>query len=395
MLNGKSNFKIFLILFAFVIPFLAEFNYSLGILRGMKDMRMMAIANNIFVWLPRLAMLGIIFFLKANIQSIVVPYYVSYIIGLTVVWLYIKRKIITFDEIGSFNENDQASRLRNQLIAYSLPLAFSGISSVIRQRFDVIFIGLFLDASQVGLYSVALSLAMLMTVLLVAINRITLPVVTGLFSKNYDSEIKHIYRLLAKWSLMITLPIFFLMLLFPERIINFTFGDRYAEAANALRLLSVGFFINAISGSFGEYLQTYGKTKSILIISVTGAAVNFILMVLLIPKFGIIGAAIACTLTLSYISLIGNAILYKYKRILPISKHYFYTLFIGIVFFLGSYFIHTYLFPNLNTYNFFIFILLVILIYLVLLYFFAADEFDKNLIGIAKFNKINTLLKEY
>ena len=160
-----------------------------------------------------------------------------------------------------------------------------------------------------------------------------------------------------------------------------------------LRFLSVGFFINAISGSFGEYLQTYGKTKSILIISVTGTAVNFIFMILFIPKFGIVGAAIACTLTLSYISLIGNGILYGYKRILPISKHYFYTLFIGIVFFLGSYFIHTYLFPNLNTSNFVIFFLLVILIYLIVLYFLAIDEFDKTLIGTARLKNINILLK--
>ena len=393
-LNGGSDFTVLLISFAFVVPFVVAFNYLQGILRGMKDMRMMAISNNFFVWGPRLALLRLILILKADIESIVLAYYASYIIGVIAVWLYIKKKVLLFEEVEFFTPSYRDLVLSKQLIAYSLPLAFSGISNVLRQRFDVIFIGIFQNAFQVGLYNVALPLAMLMTVLLVAINRITLPVIAGLFRRESEKEMEHIYRLLAKWTLMITLPIFFLMLLFPEKVIYITFGERYVEAANALRFLSIGFFINAISGSFGEYLQSYSKTKSILIISVTGTGINIILMLLLIPQFGIEGAAIACTLSLVYISLLGNAFLYHYKRILPISKHYVYTFCIGTFFFLSMYFVHSYLFADLKNYNFLLFIVLSILIYIVLLYFFATDDFDKNIIGSAKTKTAKILLKE-
>lgn len=381
-LNGNEDFTLFLMLFALVVPFEVIFDYSLGILRGMKDMRMMALCNNVILWVVRLVFLILIVFIDLDIKWMILPYLVSYGVGLTVSWVYIlKREPIAWVE-RSFNPSFNVSTLRKELIVFSLPLVFSTITAMFRKRFDIILVGFFLTASQVGLYNAALPIAMLMTVFLFAVNRIAMPVASELFGGGSEKEMEYIYKSIAKWSLMITLPMFLILFFYPTQIISLLFGKEYIAAANVLRILAAGFFVKAISGSFGEFLQSFSKTLPIFIISVTGTIMNLILMAILIPKFGIEGAAFAFTSSLLWMCLLGNACLYHYKKILPFSWEYLKTIVLGTVIFNGGYFFQIMLMDTVADNYIFAggIVVLSFLIYLSVLYLFATNEFDRQII---------------
>jgi O-antigen/teichoic acid export membrane protein len=223
---------------------------------------------------------------------------------------------------------------------------------------------------------------MLMTVFLFAVNRIAMPVASELFGSGSEKEMEYVYKSIAKWSLMVALPMFFILFFYPQNIISFFFGKEYLEAANVLRILAVGFFVNSISGSFGEFFQSYGKTLPIFIISVTGTILNLTLMAILIPKFGIEGAAFALASSLLWMCLLGNICMYYYKRILPFSREYLKAIVLGTVIFTGGYLLQSMLVKTVAD-NYILtggIVVMSLLIYLPALYIFALNEFDRQVL---------------
>lgn len=94
-------------------------------------------------------------------------------------------------------------------------------------------------------------------------------------------------------------------------MLSIFFGDRYATAALALSILSVGFFTNAAGGRNRETLSALGYTKFIMLSNSLTFALNVALNLVLIPRFGYLGAAVASAA--SYVTL--NVSIYAVLRL--------------------------------------------------------------------------------
>jgi len=89
-----------------------------------------------------------------------------------------------------------------------------------------------------------------------------------------------------KWILLATLPVFLVVVLFPEMVIRVTFGAEYDQGALALSVLAVGFFTHAVVGPNGNTLTSVGRTRLIMYDNVAVAVTNVTLNLLLIPGTG-------------------------------------------------------------------------------------------------------------
>lgn len=99
--------------------------------------------------------------------------------------------------------------------------------------------------------------------------------------------------------------------------------NRYLSAAMPLRILAVEFFFDALTGSFGEVLQSFGHTRAVMWISVTGTCSNLLMMIILVPSFGVVGASLSMTMSLVVMATMGLLILKFKKQIVPFSRDYF------------------------------------------------------------------------
>ena len=111
------------------------------------------------------------------------------------------------------------------------------------------------------------------------------------------------------------------MFLFPETVLGFLFGSNYAPAANALRVLSLGFIISNLLGPNRATLIVMGKSQFTMWTTLAAAVLNIGLNIVLIPPLGIEGAAIASTMALVAINLIVSWKIYSLARIQPLSKN--------------------------------------------------------------------------
>ena len=111
----------------------------------------------------------------------------------------------------------------------------------------------------------------------------------------------------------------------------FFFGEKYISAAPALQILAIGFMFHTLLGLNGLSLVIAGESRFISLSTFIASVLNVVLNALLIPDYGMIGAATATSV--SY--FIGNALtslrLYQKTRIHPFSWNYVKSLVISFV----------------------------------------------------------------
>jgi len=217
---------------------------------------------------------------------------------------------------------ESASPMRKELLLFSLPLLGSAMLAMIILWTDTIMLGYFKTASDVGLYNGALPLARLIPIPLTSMAFIYVPVISQLHARGLVDEMKRSYQVLTKWIFVLSFPLFLLLLLFPVTTLNFLFGYQYAEAAQALRILSFGLMLHTFVGANTMTLMVVGRTRLIMWASLLGAALNVALNATLIPLLGITGAAIASMVSYFAINSFCSIKLYQLYKIHPFTRNY-------------------------------------------------------------------------
>jgi len=157
------------------------------------------------------------------------------------------------------------------------------------------------------------------------------PVISELYARNKIDDLRNTYIVVTKWMLSLIFPAFLLTVLFPDQIVKILFGAEYIAGATALVILTSGFLIIAAVGPVTAILQTYGKTKIIMASGYIGAGMNFALNFLLIPIYGINGAAIATASSLAFAYIFNFLFVYKITKMHPFRKSHLKPVFASIM----------------------------------------------------------------
>ena len=183
--------------------------------------------------------------------------------------------------------------LTKKLFLFGIPVMLSGFAGVIFSYTDTIMITYFRSLKEVGLYNVGMPTAQILSRVALALVVVLLPISSELWAKKNFKKLKIGIELLYKYSFILVLPLSLLMFLFPEIILNVLFGESYLEAADVLRILSIGTIVFTIAQINNSILSGIGKPKIVSKIMLVSACFNAVLNFFLIPMIGIVGAAIA------------------------------------------------------------------------------------------------------
>lgn len=184
------------------------------------------------------------------------------------------------------------------ILGLSLPMMLSASMYIVIGQTGVVVLGMHWPESVVGYYAVAVKLALLASFILVAINTIAAPTFAHLFHANEIPEMIRVAKKSARLIFWLTMPVFVALVVGGRWILSL-FKPEFAVAYPALLVLVVGQFVNSISGSTEQLLNMTGGQKILRNIMVAAALGNVALNVLLTPRWGIMGAALAaaaCTI---------------------------------------------------------------------------------------------------
>lgn len=304
--DNTAYSKLFRIIGLTIIPF-AITQLNSEYFRGLKNITAYSGLQNGTVYLVILILILILYQPNQQVESVI------YFLLITSVFLMVVSSLFIFKKNLNLISDSKKNGFgigKGKLISVSIPMLFSNSLFLIMNWTDTLMLSGFHGEDAVGIYNIALKIASLNTIALIAINSIASPK----FSEIYASEGKRRFRRIVQQTTLLTcfisLPVFVIILAFPEGILEI-FGKEFVTGKGALILLSIGQLISAFSGSTMIVLNMTGREKigrNILSIAVV---LNILINYLLIPKYGILGAAIATMSSTIFWNIISVIYIYK------------------------------------------------------------------------------------
>lgn len=195
------------------------------------------------------------------------------------------------------------------LVSSASPLVLSGVAMLLFQRMDLIMIRYYMDESAVGIYSVAANYMLLFSLIPMVLSESLAPkIFKGQF--NLQQKRQFILRVMALGFLMSLL-----MYITGENLITLIYGEAYTESIQVSSILAFCPFLVAAGSAAGQLIVFDSSQRKAFWKSVWACVINFALNILLIPSWGIVGAAVATVLGFFVANFLGHWFVKEYKYI--------------------------------------------------------------------------------
>jgi O-antigen/teichoic acid export membrane protein len=194
----------------------------------------------------------------------------------------------------ALHSNDKPTR---EVLGFSLPIFLSTMLNQFGRRLETLVLGVFSVVKDVGIYSAMLGISNIGTLANVALRGIATPIIAELHSERKIHDLQKFYQTITKWALTFNLPVFLIILLFNEQLLQL-FGNEFAAGRLGLIVLAIGSMFDASTGVCGVMISYSGHSKVTLYNSIIYLGASIILDLWMIPMWGLIGAAWAGSLTI-------------------------------------------------------------------------------------------------
>lgn len=164
---------------------------------------------------------------------------------------------------------------------------------------DTLILGALTSPEVVGAYTISSRIVTSAAVGLPALVLVVTPYLAGREGRERDE----LYALSARWGGILTIAPLALLFALRFPVLNL-FGEGFVDAANAMSILILGFAFNALSGPCGAVLTMSTRHQLFLADNIAAVILNVVLNLLLIPAWGMRGAAIAWSMSLIMINIV-------------------------------------------------------------------------------------------
>jgi O-antigen/teichoic acid export membrane protein len=383
----KSELANYLQLFAYGIPFVATMTVVSFLLQGFHTMKYTVYTREFVQPITNILLMAGFYYLGFHLEGIIYAFILSHLIALVAGIFYFNR---IFPQ--SMNKDIKPDYEFKKLISYSTPLLFIGFLHYFLLWTDTLMLGFLSTSKDVGIYRAASQIPLVMAFFPVAVSAIYAPLAADLFQRKEMQRLSSILKITTRWVSYATVPIF-IFIVFSAKDILMIFGKEYSETGYiVLIILSFGQLINCVTGDVGYTLTMTGKQKIELVNSVGLVFLNVLLNLLLIPEYGVMGAAISSGVSVALVNIIRLLEIHFIYKMVPFSQktaNILLPAFASIIIILLFH-------QDRNVYfviKFFTNMFLIIAIFISSLYITKIADEDKYLIKTIKSKMINRILK--
>lgn len=194
----------------------------------------------------------------------------------------------------------------------SLPFLGSGILFLVNTQADTLLLGFFRGSASAGVYQVGTRSAQLVVLSLGAIATAVQPRIASLHAAGNQVEIARIVTQTTRLAFGMAIAIACLLLASGRVLITGLFGKGFLPAVGVLFVLVLARLVNAGVGALGPYLAMTGKERLLFFGAALETALNVVLNILLIPRWGLMGSAFATGFSMALVNSVQA--LYVYKK---------------------------------------------------------------------------------
>lgn len=263
---------------------------------------------------------NVIKYIPLIIGSVVLFYWhkENYLVDVFLVGFVLLAIISTTLVFSYFNKTAEITRTTffsyKDVFLKSYPMAISGMAIFLLMCFDIMFLKKYRNDETVAYYSVGVKIMTIISVVILTINTTVSAQISEYFTSQNKAELTKIVQNCARLIFGITLPVIVAISIFSEYILSF-FGHQYVIAKEPFLILIIGQGVCSAFGAAPVYLNMTGRQHTFQIILIAAVALNFVLNRILIPQYGMTGAAIAFVSASFFWNLVVAIVVYQKDKI--------------------------------------------------------------------------------
>ncbi|HLC66334.1 MAG TPA: polysaccharide biosynthesis C-terminal domain-containing protein, partial [Candidatus Nanoarchaeia archaeon] len=272
------------LVFAGIVLFalISELNSVLQVVGKMRTFAVLQAAEKLFMLA---ALLWI--FLSQNFLSALLLMGIA--LGTKIILLFIALPLLPLQKLRP----RMNFTLVHRVVQYSWPLLFAYASGYVIDWLDLFAIRYYLDLQAVGIYQIAYQAMLVLSSGLMVFPTLAFPILTVFRVRERTGALRlYLERLAPQFTLLWTLLLFGVLLVAPFAF-PLLFGTAFAPAIPTFLVLLVGLGFQALMVLYGAVLYSHNFVRSLTITQILMAVLNVGLNILLIPRIGILGAALA------------------------------------------------------------------------------------------------------
>ena len=211
-----------------------------------------------------------------------------------IVILFFRKHVI------SYSKKYSSQYLSKKWCVSLLPFTFITLIGTLNSEVASVLLGFISSHESVAYFKVALQGVALIGLGFSSVNAVIMPDIARLYKEGNLKATQDLLTKSVRLSVFVSLPVIFVLTLFGKPLILFLFGSDYLLAYPVLIILCIGRLINVLMGSVGLVLNMTGNEKSVLKVLILTLILNMLLLLIFIPIYGSIGAALAVSVSLIF-----------------------------------------------------------------------------------------------
>ncbi len=205
------------------------------------------------------------------------------------------------------------------MLAVAWPLWVHGVGMALYTWADQLALGGLLGERAAGLYGPVAQLSPLFGVGLGALNNAFAPVIARKHHEGDRAGLAWMYRVVTRWAVVIATPAVMLALVVPRSVLA-PWHHVGPETVEALRITAVAQLICTGVGSVNYLLLMSGRPRDPLYNAIPAVLVSLGACYVLIPRYGVAGAALANALAMVLANLLGLAQVWRHLHMHPVDR---------------------------------------------------------------------------
>ncbi len=309
---------------SFLVPLdtLASMAYVITI--SYKQPKYSVIANNILAPLIKLLLAAAFLAMGLSTNGILVAQIIASLTALGVLTYFVNALFPLIRPFGT------ASKNMKKLIRYSLPVYLGWIVNTLSSTFTTLALGFLGLTTGVGVYTAASRFSLIGSMFYLSIGNISTPIIADLHSQGNSILMKAYYQTTARWLFMFNLPVFLTSVLYAKPLL-WLFGDDFTTGVSSMIILAVGTLAYTSTGLGANILDMTDHPKVNSVNSLIMVFILIILNVLFVPRWEVIGAALATSISIVLVNVICLIEVWTLLRMQPYNRSLIKPLLAGLI----------------------------------------------------------------
>jgi len=258
-----------------------------------------------------------------SVQNLSFSYLFASLISLIFILFYFHYKIyhlkLKFNKI-----------IWKKVLTTSWPLAFVTISGTIYTNIDSVMMGYYNQIIETGWYNAAYKIIGMTLIPITLISISFFPVLSKFFQESKE-KLQNVWNHYIQLMMILAVPLVTGGMVLAPKIIDFVYDPSFFPSVIVFQILIIMTGIIFLSSPFIQVLVASNQQKKLFLATSSGAIINIILNLILIPKYSFFGAAVATVITFSLIFFLLFKFTSKFTAIKPFNLNFFLTFFGALI----------------------------------------------------------------